>query len=314
MSTRNLVPLMIAIAVAGLAAAAAADEPSLSLEVSPASTRVGDRVEVVASARGGSELMWGELTAALEPGGPWELVGGPTAVPGARPPAWTLELAPMEIGEQVLPSITVSARTTDGEVLEISSPDPPTVSVVSVLSGDEGDSEPAPLSNPIGVRGLPWEWILPVCGALLPFLVAAAWWWRVRGRPEPGVRPALHPFAELETLASDLGTRIGREPADGICDRLASGLRHYLERRTGEPAEEMTSFELRLLARRRGWPETTQRLVQQVMAVADGVRFGRRPTADDELRRALDMALDSARSVETFLAPDERDSDRAEVG
>ena len=95
----------------------------------------------------------------------------------------------------------------------------------------------------------------------------------------------LPPLAELEALASELEERVGREPADGVCDRLAAGLRHYLERRTGEPAEEMTSFELRLLARDRGWPETTQRLVQRVMGVADGIRFGRRPSTDEELRR-----------------------------
>lgn len=314
MSDKRLLPLLIAIAVAGIAAAAVAQEPSLELEVSPTSVRVGDRVEVLASARGGNELMWGELAVALQPDGPWGLVDGPAAVPGARPPAWKLELVPLEMGEQTLPSMTVSTRSKDGEVLEIGSESPPTITVVSVLSGEEGDSAPAPLFDPIGVRGVPWEWILPVGGALLPLLAVAAWWWRGRGRPVAGVRPALNPFAEIEALASDLEARVGREPADGICDRLAGGLRHYLERRTGEPAEEMTSFELRLLARRRGWPETTQRLVQQVMAVADGARFGRRPTADDELKRALAMALDSARSVEAFLAPDEGDGEKAKAG
>ena len=44
---------------------------------------------------------------------------------------------------------------------------------------------------------------------------------------------------ELEALVADLDGRVGRDPADGICDRLAAGLRRFLERRTGEPAEEM---------------------------------------------------------------------------
>jgi hypothetical protein len=124
----------------------------------------------------------------------------------------------------------------------------------------------------------------------------------------------LPPLAEFEALAADLEERVGREPGDGVCDRLAGGLRRYLERRTGDPAGEMTSFELRLLARRRGWPETTQRLLQRVMAVADGVRFGRRSTGDEELARAIAMALDSARSVEAFLTPGEDDGEKVEAG
>jgi len=312
--TRRVLPLVIAVAWAGAAGVAAAEEPSLELEVSATSVRVGDRVEVLASARGGNGLMWGELTLALQPGGSWELVDGPTAVPEARPPVWKVVLVPMEMGDQVLPAITVSTRSTDGEVREIGNESPPTVSVVSVLSGEEGDTAPAPLRDPVGVRGLPWEWILPVVGMMVPLVAVAAWWWRRRGGPVASTIPALPPLAEFENLVADLEARVGREPADGVCDRLASGLRRYLERRTGEPAEEMTSFELRLLARRRGWPEMTQRLVQQVMAVADGVRFGRRTTGDDELNRAITMALDSARSVEAFLTPDVNDGEKVEAG
>ncbi len=315
-STRHILPLVIVIviAVAGAAAVVAAEEPSLELEVSPTSVRVGDRVEVLALARGGDALMWGELTVAIQPGGSWELVDGPTAVPGTRPPAWKVFLVPMKMGEQTLPAVAVSTRSKDGEVREIGAGNPPSISVVSVLSGEEEDTAPAPLRDPIGVRGLPWEWILPVVGVLLPLLAMAAWAWRGKGRSIAGARPALPPLAEFEAQVADLEARVGREPADGICDRLAGGLRHYLERRTGEPAEEMTSFELRLLARRRGWPETTQRLVQQVMAVADGVRFGRRLTVDEELTRAISMGLDSARSVEAFLAPEEHDDERVEAG
>jgi len=291
-----------------------ADDPSLELSVSPASVRVGDHVEVLASARGGDGWLWGELTVALDPGGDWELIDGPTAVPEARPPVWKLELAPMALGEQELPSITVSARSSDGEAVEIESGNPTTVSVVSILSGEEEEPAPAPLRDPIGVRGFPWEWVLPITGALLPLLVGAAWLWRGRGRPAMAGRAFLPPLAELEAVVSDLEGRVGREPADGVCDRLAAGLRHYLERRTGEPAEEMTSFELRLLARDRGWPEMSQRLVQRVMGVADGIRFGRCDSTDDELHGAIAKALDAARSVEAHLDDANRVSTAVEAG
>jgi len=291
-----------------------ADDPSLELEVSPPSVRVGDRVEVLASARGGDGWLWGELTVTLDPGGDWELVDGPTAIPEARPPVWKLELAPMALGEQSLPFISVSARSSDGETVEIESAGPMTVSVVSILADEEEDPAPAPLRDPIGVRGFPWEWVLPITGVMLPLLVGVAWWWRGRGRPVVADRAFLRPLAELEALVSELDGRVGREPADGVCDRLAAGLRHYLERRTGEPAEEMTSFELRLLARNRGWPELSQRLVQRAMGVADGVRFGRRPSTDEELHGAIAQALDAARSVEAFLDDANRDPVAREAG
>jgi len=296
-----------------LVGSVAADDPSLELSVSPSSVRVGDRVEVLASARGGDGWLWGDLTVALDPGGDWELIDGPIAVPETRPPVWKLTLAPMALGEQELPSITVSARSPDGEAVKIENGNPRTVSVASILSNEEEDPAPAPLRDPIGVRGFPWEWVVPIAGVLLPLLAGVGWWWRGRGKPEIAGRMVLPPLAELEALAIKLEERVGREPADGVCDRLAAGLRHYLRRRTGEPAEEMTSFELRLLARIRGWPETTQRLVQRVMDVADGIRFGRRDSTEDELRGAIDQALDAARSVETFLDDADREQTAAEA-
>lgn len=312
MPIERIRPLVAATLIVAWAAMAAAAAPGLEVAATPAELRVGDRLEVLASARGGDGWLWGELTVALEPGGPWELVDSPVEVPGTRPPAWRLTLVPMALGEQALPSISASARSSDGETAAVTSDEPVTVSVVSIFGGDDEEAAPAPLRDPIGARGFPWEWVLPVAGALIPLFAGAAWLWRGRGRPGAAGRTIIPPMAELEALASELDERVGHEPADGVCDRLAAGLRHYLERRTGEPAAEMTSFELRLLARRRGWPETAQHLVRRVMELADGIRFGRRPAGDDELRRAIGYALDAARGIEAFL--DEADRERAAAG
>jgi hypothetical protein len=314
-STERLATVAMLIAVLSSSALAVADEaPTLELEVSPTSVRVGDRVRVLASARGGENLLWGELTVAVEPEGPWAVVDPPVAIAGARPPAWEFNLAPIKLGEQSLPAMTVSVRDAGGDTAEVGCEQPPTVTVVSVITGDEEQPDPAPLRDPIGVRGPPWEWVLPAVGALLPLLAGMAWWWRSRVRPAPAARRVLPPSDELEALLAELETRVGREPADGVCDRLAAGLRHYLERRTGDPAEEMTSFELRLLARRRGWPETAQRLLQRVMGVADGVRFGRRPTTDEELRQAIETARETAATVEAHLSPADDDTAAVEAG
>jgi hypothetical protein len=122
----------------------------------------------------------------------------------------------------------------------------------------------------------------------------------------------LAPFDELVALLDRLEGRVGREPAESICDRLAGGLRHYLERVTSEPAEEMTSFELRLLARKQDWPDPVQRGIRAVMSIADSVRFGRVPTAEGELRQAIETGRDAARRLEEHLAVDE-DQEPAEL-
>ena len=64
----------------------------------------------------------------------------------------------------------------------------------------------------------------------------------------------------------------------------------------------MTSFELRLLARKQEWPEDVQRGIQAVMSVADRVRFGRLRADEGELRRAVQTGRGVARCLEDHLA------------
>ncbi len=94
-----------------------------------------------------------------------------------------------------------------------------------------------------------------------------------------------------------------------MCDQLASSFRRYLERRSGEPAQEMTSLELRGLARGSRWPEQVQRSLHHVMGVADRVRFAQRRAADEELRVAIDAARDAGRGLEGHLTEMERSAE-----
>ena len=308
---------VIAVAVAltmAVAATAAADGPA-SLEVSAPATAVsvGDRVPVRVIARGGEDLMWGVPRVATTPDGPWEVVAPLHEVAGARPPAWDLVLAPMAVGELHLPVIATTVRTREGDPSEVVADEAPMVTVASVLPAD-GEVEPAPLHSPIGVHGFPWEWVLPLAVPILGLAAAFAWWGKSRRRTD-GVSsvPVLSPFEELESLAGTLEGRIGRDPIEGICDRLAGGLRRYFERRCEEPAQEMTSFELRLLARGSGWPEGVQRNVRGVTEVVDRVRFGRRPVDEEELHRSIRAAVDTGRGLEEFLATREQAEAAAEA-
>jgi hypothetical protein len=291
--------------------AAAAEPASLEVTVPDETVRVGDRVPVRVAARGGDDLLWGELQVALDPKSPWILVEGPREIEGARPPVWELVLAPMEVADLALPTLTATVREPGGDPDTISATGAQTVEVASVLP--EGDEvEPVPLRDPVGVSGFPWEWVVPLAVPVLAVAAALALW--VRRRRSAGVPTgirAMTPLAEIEALLDRLAERIGREPVEGICDRLAAGMRHYLERQSDQPAEEMTSFELRLLARRLGWPEAVQRGIHEVMGVADSVRFGRVPTDETRLRRAVDLARDLARDLDRRLA-EEAEAEAAE--
>jgi hypothetical protein len=266
--------------------------------------QVGDRLVVRVVARGGDGLIWGEPRVMADTGA-WAVVDGPRALAGSQPPAWQLTIAPLLVGEQALPDVRATVRSTDGATQDATVSGATLVRIASVLpSGRE--IEPAPLRDPIGAVGIPWKLLLPLCTGILVLLMTLLWWLRRRsGATETG--PAVEPIVELKTLVEALRNRIGHESAASICDRLAGGLRCYLERRTGEPAQEMTSHELRHTARLRSWPEMVQRSLQRVLATVDGIRFARRDSTDDELGAAVEAALIVGHELEAHLAPAENE-------
>lgn len=295
----------VAAALALVAVSALAAEPTLEVSAPRGPATVGDRVPVRVQARGGEGWLWGELAVQVTADGPWAVIDGPHEVAGARPPAWQLTLAPMKTGAIPLPEMRASVRPPDGEPRAVKPGETHSLEVASVLPQGE-EAEPSPLRSPIGVHGLPWEWLAPILIVLVPALAAQHWWLRRRRRAVPEEAGAsLPPLAQLEELARALESGLPGSQPELVCDRLAAGLRRYLERRTGEPALEMTSFELRMLARRRGWPEAVQRGLHRVTKVVDSVRFGRCGVGEGELRQAISTAVDSARGLELHLEPAE---------
>ena len=302
----------IVLGVAALAAASGlASEPTLEVSAPSTAVTVGDRVQLRVQARGGEQWLWGELTVAVTADGPWAVVDGPHEVAGADPPAWQLTLAPMKTGTLPLPELRASVRPPDGAPRAVTPAEGVSIEVASVLPA-EGEAEPAPLRDPVGVHGLPWEWLVPILIVLIPALALQHWWLRRRRRAVVAEDGAdLPPFKQLEELARSLEADLAGGPVELVCDRLAAGLRRYLERRTGEPAQEMTSFELRSLARRLAWPEAVQRGLHRVMQLVDSVRFGRRTASEGELRQAIGAAVEPARGLEAHLAPAEEPMEAA---
>ncbi|MCD4750324.1 MAG: hypothetical protein K8R59_13210 [Thermoanaerobaculales bacterium] len=290
---------------AGVLQAGEASDAALELRVSGETFEVGDPIAVRVQARGGEGSLWGDLSLQTQDQDSWAIITPPREVPGAEPPAWEVVLAPLKIGAMELPILVAGLRDDEGEVLEILSNEGPSITVATVLAADD-DGAPAPLHDPVGVHGFPWEWVLPLFLLLAPLVAVAALWWRRRRRAGADVLEAgaLPPFEELQQLLEDLRARVGLLSAPEVCDRLAGGVRRYLERRTGEPAAEMTSHELRLLARRSNWPSEIQASLQSVTGVADGVRFGRRGVGDAELIAARETTLDVGRHLERHLMPE----------
>lgn len=291
-----LAAVLLALAVAPGAASMPAGAPGDGLEVRvpEGPVAVGDRVQVTVTAPGGPRR-WASPEVAGDPD-TWAAAGSPEEL---GPGQWRLELVPLRTGTLPLPEIRV--RTADGASL-VAPAGAAEVEVASVLPPGATPPPPAPLRDPVGVHGPPWEWLPPVLALLLP-LGGLAWLVRRRLRRKgpadaAGRVPELPPLKELEGALRDIRARLASVPAEESCDRLAAALRRYLERRLGEPAMEMTSFELFRLARSRGWPSPRQAALRRVLETADRVRFARARVPRAELEAAVETAGDLARALE----------------
>lgn len=290
------------VAATAAVAAGAAGTPALRVVSPGKAVTVGDRVTLRVEAVGGEGWLWGNLEAVAGDELRWAVTGAPRPLPDAAMPAWEVTVIPLQTGKQAPPELRVTVRPPDGDPVTAVPSEAPTIEVASVLPPD-GDVKPAPLADPVGVVGFPWEWVGPAAAAVVP-LVLLSWWLlrrRRRRRALEEVVRALPPLDELGTLIEELRAGLGRFPAAQLCDGLATGLRRFLERRVGAPALEMTSFEVRRLARRSLWPEEAQRALGSALNVADSVRFARRPAGESELAAALDGALAAARGLHDYL-------------
>lgn len=296
--------MLVLLASAAVSAEAASGAPGLTIGVPPRKLTVGDRLPVRITAQGGPGLLWGTPTVAVSgSGATWAVVQKPHPIPQAQPPAWDMVLVPLAVGKLALPSVSVSVRDARGSVSKVTADHLPEVTVASVLPPG-GKIPPAPLDDPVGVRGFPWEWIPPVLAGLLPLaLLGMFLWWRRKKRQRGTRERAVHvpPLDELRMALDRIGHQIGHRPLDEICDQLAASVRRFLKRRTGESAMEMTTFELTRLARQRGWPAGVQRGIQDALGLSDAVRFARRETAEEAVRAAVRAAGEAASELDELL-------------
>ncbi len=276
---------------------------ALQVEAPSNPVAVGDRVSVTLTAPGGPRS-WNQPKLAGEDG-TWAMVEKPNEV---GPGQWELVLVPLETGKLPIPAIRVTAA--DGSIAQAPQGSAQ-VTVASVLPPGTAPPSPAPLRDPVGVNGLPWEWLPPAAALLLP-LALLGWVVAKRRRhkdqPEGDLAPELPPLEELLAALERMNADVSREPAVVTCDRLAASMRRFLERRVGEPAQEMTSFELFRMVRRSEWPSGEQGALRRVLETADKVRFARARIAEAELAGAIATAGDFGRALELRLGSSESDT------
>jgi len=302
----RMVPLVFGVLVLLAVGMLSASEPGLRVDVPGEPAAVGDRLSFLVQATGGEDGLWGQLKVAEDED--WALVEAPVPVENSVSPSWELTLVPLKTGTIALPGISAGWRPPDGEVQTIEVEKGPEITVASVIPPD-GDTEPAALKPPARVMGFPWEWVLPILVVILPVLFLGFLLWRIRSkkREHAAGKQVLPPYEEFRRALVETESALGKIPPEGVCDRLAFILRRYLERRSDHPAGEMTSSELRNLARELKWPAVVQTDLQKIMPLMDRVRFARRPTTEAELRQAIDTARGLARRLEEHYMPgDER--------
>ena len=137
-------------------------------------------------------------------------------------------------------------------------------------------------------------WAALAAGVAL--VAGLVWWWVSRrrrraatGEPEAPPVPAGEELTrELDRLALLVET-LGGDPR-GFYSELTHAVKRYLERTTGDPVLEWTTFETVRRFRERGFELPADVALPDLLASADRVKFGKGVATREEARQALDRA------------------------
>ncbi len=133
-------------------------------------------------------------------------------------------------------------------------------------------------------------------GAAVALVAALVWWWISRRRRRtaagenaaPPMPPGDELRAELDRLAPLVET-LG-DDARGFYSELTHAVKRYLERTTGDPVLEWTTFETIRRFRERGFDLRADVALPDLLASADRVKFGKVAATREEAREALARA------------------------
>lgn len=285
--------------------------PRLTVELTPSSISIGDRVEAVLTLETDASQaapprfpVWGEHWGDAE-----ILTVGEPLDEGDGIWRQRLALTVFETGLATLPAVEVQVPTT-GTAASVVGTEPKILQVESVLP--PGEEEIAPLP-PEPVRELPagsrFWWMTAVLGlacAVLGFLLL-----RVAHR----IRQTLAAMA-LSPIDA-LGQALIRLRAENDAGRLMTGLslelRRYIGRAVGFPAAEGTTTQIQRQLRERQVPPELVRDTLALLREADQIKFARGAADSDSASHRLDDTEQLAQRVEEWLRPAPDEAQRPEA-
>ena len=278
--------IILALALAATQAEGRGPPVAVEVEVSPATVRVGDPVELVLCVRA-----TGAAAIRIEPLPPeagellLEELGSQEGIDllGARVLRRRYRVIPFAVGQRALPAATVSVVAADGSAIETTTP-ALELRVLSIAPGEGGPEAIAGLKPPLsrpgeGRGGALWPWL--VLAGLVLAVAAATALLLLRRTPRSLkelmlLTPAERALRELEELANSRLLLWGQ--VKQYYSALADSVRRYLALRFRITALEMTSSELlESLARLDGGagaaPVVPQ--LQPLLETCDLVKFAR---------------------------------------
>ncbi|HQQ77776.1 MAG TPA: hypothetical protein PLB01_10505 [Thermoanaerobaculia bacterium] len=297
-------------------AGAAAEAPSSpskkifsSAVADKTSVSIGDRVVVTYSAKlpAGATLSLDSLVTpapeegARPPGGAvleFELPSEPTLKKSGDFFEWSQSVAlfPFVAGTVQVPGPHYTfEESSSGRRLDVR---PPSVelTVASRLPKDQKPEQIAPKADKgIRIPPIPAKFWAAL-GAVVALAAGLVWWGILRRRRQgdlgvpasPPVPPGEELRLELDRLAPAVDT-LG-DDARGFYSELTHAVKRYLERTTGDPVLEWTTFETVRRFREKGFDLPADVALPELLASADRVKFGKGAATRDDAREGLARA------------------------
>ncbi len=308
--------ILLAPALAGLLGAPsgllAQAPPAFSSKVNGStSVSVGDRVVVTYSARipSGASLTLDSLVTPAPDEGTRPPGGAVLEFENPSPPTltksktedffeWsqTIALFPFAAGTVRVPgphyTFEESSSSSTTRRVDARPPDLE-LQVASRLPKDQKPEQLAPKADK-GIRlpAIPAKfWI--ALGAAVALVAGLVWWWiarrRRRGAAGESAIPAVPPGEELRRALDRLAPVVDTlgEDARPFFSELTHAVKRYLERTTGDPVLEWTTFETIRRFRERGFELPADVALPDLLASADRVKFGKVAATREEAREAL---------------------------